>query len=262
MAKKAVCVGINDYPYKDMDLKGCVNDATAWAELLINHFDFPRDNIKLIIDSEATKNNVINEIKRLLTSAKAGDVLVFTNSSHGSYIKDTSGDERKYDQVICPFDVADNVIVDDELREMFVGIPANVNFTVISDSCHSGTITRIITPDYRRKRFLNPKLRGQPELRDPLRAKPRRREKYPESEMKEMLISGCKDNQFSYDAQMQGMFHGAMSYFALQEIRAANYKITYADLVTRVVKQLDKARFPQQPQLEGKKENKSKQIFV
>jgi hypothetical protein len=61
---------------------------------------------------------------------------------------------------------------------------------------------------------------------------------------------------------MQNDFHGAMSYFALQEICAANYKITYADLVKRVVKQLDKARFPQQPQLEGKKENKSKQIFV
>ncbi len=262
MANKALCVGINKYPYENMDLKGCVNDATAWADLLIHHFDFPRTNVKLIFDSEATKRNVIFELKNLLAGAQADDVLVFTNSSHGSYIKDTSGDERKYDQVICPFDVADNVIVDDELRELFVAIPAGVNFTVISDSCHSGTITRIITPDYRRKRFLNPKLRGQPELRDPLRAKPRIREKYPESEMKEILITGCKDNQFSYDAQMQNDFHGAMSYFALQEIRAANYKITYADLVKRVVKQLDRNRFNQQPQLEGKKENKRKQIFV
>ncbi|HEX9971987.1 MAG TPA: caspase family protein [bacterium] len=262
MSKRALCVGINKYPYENMDLKGCVNDATAWAELFINHFDFPRIDVKLIFDSETTKKNIIIELKNLLAGAKAGDVLVFTNSSHGSYIKDTSGDERIYDQVICPFDVEDNVIVDDELREMFVAIPAGVNFTVISDSCHSGTITRIITPDYRRKRFLNPSLRGEPELRDPLRAKPRRREKYPEETMKEILIAGCKDNQFSYDAQMGSIFHGAMSFFALQEIRAANYNITYADLVKRVVKQLDKASFNQQPQLEGKRENKSKQIFV
>lgn len=262
MAKKALCVGINDYPYEDMDLKGCVNDATAWAELLIHHFDFPRTNVKLILDSEATKRNIIFDLKNLLAGAQAGDVLVFTNSSHGSYIKDTSGDERIYDQVICPFDVADNVIIDDELRELFVAIPAGVNFTVISDSCHSGTVTRIVTSDYRRKRFLNPKLRGQPELKDPRHAKPRRREKYPEETMKEILIAGCKDNQFSYDAQMQGVFHGAMSFFALQAIRAASYQITCADLVKRVVKQLDRNRFDQEPQLEGKKENKSKQIFV
>ncbi len=31
MTKKAVCVGINDYPYDGNDLNGCVNDAKAWA---------------------------------------------------------------------------------------------------------------------------------------------------------------------------------------------------------------------------------------
>jgi len=262
MAKKALCVGINSYPYKNMDLKGCVNDATAWAELLINHFDFPRSDVKFIFDSDATKNNIIKALKRILAKAQAGDVLVFTNSSHGSYVPDEDGDERKYDQVICPYDVEDNVIVDDELRVMFTDLPAGVNLTVISDSCHSGTVTRIVTTDYRRKRFLSPKLIGARELRDQLRAKPAWREKYPESGMKELLIAGCKDSQSAYDAQLGGVFHGAMSYFALQEIREANYKITYAELITRVARQLDKARFPQQPQLEGKQENKSKQIFV
>ena len=35
MAKRAFCVGINDYPYDGSDLNGCVNDANAWADLLI-----------------------------------------------------------------------------------------------------------------------------------------------------------------------------------------------------------------------------------
>ena len=40
MAKRAFCIGINDYPYDGSDLKGCVNDANDWANLLVEHFDF------------------------------------------------------------------------------------------------------------------------------------------------------------------------------------------------------------------------------
>ena len=35
MANKALCVGINDYPIDGADLQGCVNDANAWADLLV-----------------------------------------------------------------------------------------------------------------------------------------------------------------------------------------------------------------------------------
>jgi len=31
MAKKALCIGINDYPGTQNDLSGCVNDANDWA---------------------------------------------------------------------------------------------------------------------------------------------------------------------------------------------------------------------------------------
>ena len=40
MAKRALCVGINDYPIRGMDLKGCVNDAQDWARALRDHYDF------------------------------------------------------------------------------------------------------------------------------------------------------------------------------------------------------------------------------
>jgi len=86
MAKKAFCVGINDYPYDGSDLNGCVNDAQAWAELLMSHYDFPRADVKLITDAEATKAHMIAGIKDLLTGVNSGDVLVLTNSSHGTYI--------------------------------------------------------------------------------------------------------------------------------------------------------------------------------
>ena len=32
--KKAVCIGINNYPGTSNDLQGCVNDANDWCALL------------------------------------------------------------------------------------------------------------------------------------------------------------------------------------------------------------------------------------
>jgi metacaspase-1 len=271
MAKKAFCVGINDYPYDGSDLNGCVNDARAWAELLMSHYDFPRADVKLITDAEATKTNTLAGIKNLLAGAKSGDVLVFTNSSHGTYIAEAGGDEAMYDEALCPYDVAAAVLVDDELRELFAGLPQGVQLTIISDSCHSGTVTRAIvsevlpgmlkTPDDRRVRFLNPALRGGRVLPNPWKAKPSR-EKYPESNMREILLSGCTDKEYSYDALIGGVYHGAMTYYALQAIREANYQITSAQLHSRLNYLLDEAGYPQHPQLEGRSQNKKRQIFV
>ena len=82
--RKALCVGINDYPYAGNDLNGCVNDAKAWAEMLIKNFNFASTDVKILLDSHATKKNIFDELKNLITGASKGDTLVFTNSSHGS----------------------------------------------------------------------------------------------------------------------------------------------------------------------------------
>jgi hypothetical protein len=271
MSKKAFCVGINDYPYEGSDLNGCVNDAKAWVNLLINHFDFPGSDVKIITDSQATKRNIINGIKDLLVGTRSGDVLVFTNSSHGSYIAETSGDEPNYDEILCPYDVADNVIVDDELRELFAEIPEAVSLTVISDSCFSGTVTRsavsenlpgLKLPDDRRLRFLSPAFRGDPILENPWKARPTRYEKYPESKMKEILLSGSTDREYSHDALFAGIYHGAMTYYALQTIQAASYKITNAQLASRINFLIEDAGYPQHPQLEGNNQYKKRQMFT
>ncbi len=271
MAKRALCVGINDYPVDGADLKGCVNDAKAWSALLRKRFDFASSDVTVLLDSDATHDHVISGLKALLGGAKAGDVLVFTNSSHGTYLADTSGDEPTYDEAMCPYDTADNLLVDDELRELFAGLRSGVRLTIISDSCHSGTVTRaavsenlpgLRTPDDRRVRFLNPALRGDPVLPNPWKAQPKRWEKYPESRMKEILLSGCTDKEYSYDALIGGTYHGAMTYYALQAIRDANYQITYAQLVSRLNFLLDVGGYPQHPQLEGKRENKRRQLFT
>ena len=80
--------------------------------------------------------------------------------------------------------------------------------------------------------------------------------------MKEVLLSGSSDKEYSYDASIGGTFHGAMTYHAIKVIEGAGYRLTYADLHTQLQPMLDEAGYPQHPQLEGKDENKARQIFT
>jgi len=262
MTKKALCVGINDYPFGDEnDLQGCVNDANDWAALLKNHFQFT--DVKQLLNGDATKANIIAGLKGLLAGAAAGDILVFTNASHGTYLADTDGDEDKFDEAICPYDTDSNLLVDDELRNLFKNIPKAVQLSVISDSCHSGSVTRVMVNEYRRNRQLNPRVFGGKELSpEQLRVARGKKEKYPESGMKEILLSGCKSNQTSADAYINNDYHGAMSYHAIKAITDANYNLTYAELQKRVVSMLEEENYDQVPQLEGKDEFKSRRVFT
>ena len=262
MTKKALCVGINNYPFGEAnDLKGCLNDANDWARLLKKHFDFT--DVKQLLDANATKANIIKGLKDLLKGAEAGDVLVFTIASHGTYLADSDSDEPGYDEAICPHDTDSNLLVDDELRKLFKNIPKQVMLTVISDSCHSGSVTRKIPGEYRRSRQLAPSVWGGRELTaDKLSAVRKLKEKFPESSMKEILLSGCKSNQTSADAYINNDYHGAMSYHAIKAITDAKYKITYAELHKRLLSMLEEAMYDQVPQLEGKKANKNRQVFT
>ena len=266
MAKRALCVGINRYPRPDLELRGCVNDAKGWAALLTEHFDFAKPDVKLVTDAKATKANVLGALMDLLVGATSGDVLVFTNSSHGTYVADTDGDESLYDEAICPYDCLTDLIVDDELRALFTGIPKGVRLTVISDSCHSGSVTReppLETPDRRRKRFVDPIALGRRGIDDVRRqAHPKRESEYPESGMTELLLSGCRSDQYSYDARFGRVFHGAMTQQALAIIAAAGHRLTYGELHRRLVPALRDAGYDQEPQLEGRTAFKRRQVFA
>jgi metacaspase-1 len=264
--KKALCVGINAYRVKP--LNGCVNDANGWAELLIGHFDLPRANVVMLTDAQATRGAILTELKGLLAGSRAGDVLVFTNSSHGTQILDRGDGDESIDEAICPIDYDSGLLVDDDLRELFSGLPEGVALSVISDSCHSGSVTRDLEePNYppaysSRERWLDWEFLPA-ELRPTAAAVSKGAERYPESGMREVLLAGCRDTESSYDARLGADFHGAMTHHALEAIRAANYRISYEALAGRLTQLFSQSQFApvQHPQLEGRPENKARQIF-
>lgn len=141
--RRALCVGIDRYP--TAPLGGCVNDARQWRDTLRNlGFEEP----KLLADGEATRSSILGNLTDLIRGSRAGDVLVFQYSGHGTQLPDLNGDEAGgdspgEDEAMCPIDFAEgHFLIDDDLSTVFDQVPTGVSMTIFADCCHSGTITR------------------------------------------------------------------------------------------------------------------------
>jgi hypothetical protein len=262
--RRTLCVGINDYPLKDSDLRGCVNDAHGWADLLVDLAGFDRSDVTLLLDDQATRKAVLRGIDRLVDGLRSGDVAVFAYSGHGTYVAGEADGDEVYDEAICPYDAHDGVIVDDELRSRLDSVPSGATVAVLLDSCFSGSATRDLPgfggPSHRRSKSLPPSRLGLPEV-DILRARKRSRPRT-ERSMSELLLAGCKDHQESADDLIDGQWGGAMSTTAIRLIRAAKGRISWLRLHTHLLAELAAAQYPQEPQLEGRSTGKRRRVFV
>ena len=263
MAHKALLVGINRYQVPGADLRGCVNDVKNVESMLKKHFDFKASNIKKLTDSRATQAKIKKGVQSLLRGAKAGDVLLFHYSGHGANVPDDNArrDEAdRTDEILCPYDLDwFDPLRDDWLREQFNEVPKDVNLTVLMDCCHSGSITRALPNPTSR----NPMSRYLPSPWDLARsesrrsAHPRRRRRRRSrtnvvtTRMNEVLITGCRDDQTSADAWIQGRFQGAMTSCLVAAVNAKRGNLTYRELHKDVLRRI--RRYTQRPQLEGKK---------
>ncbi len=148
MADKAAIFGINEYKNVN-SLRGCVNDVENMRSLLTNIFEFDPRNVKAFVNNKVTKAEVNRQMKWLFRDVVEGDRVVFHFSGHGSQTVDLDGDEDDgADELICLYDMdfndPDSYVLDDELREWTKNLPAGVQLTMIFDSCHSGTGTRML----------------------------------------------------------------------------------------------------------------------
>ena len=257
VAKKALCVGINDYPRNK--LNGCVNDAKEWANLLKTTYGFT--DVKILLDRVATAKNVKDILSAMVNGSKSGDILVFTYSGHGTNTPDRNGDEQDgRDEALCCYD---KLLIDDELREIISKKPAGVSLSIISDSCFSGTVTRAFMEKSLARKIKDPIPRFMPPEDIDFKAMKKADIKplLGEEEMAEILLSGCNDKEYSYDANIFGKPMGAMSANAIKIIQA-NPSMTWQKMYTELRKKLPSRAYPQTPQLEGSKQNKSKPLFT
>lgn len=243
--KKALCAGINNYPGFQNDLQGCVNDANDWAAIL-DHAGF--DVVK-ILDDQATRQNILGGLENLIVNAAAGDDIVFTYSGHGTQVADSSGDEIDgYDEALY---VYDGSIIDDELRQVLQKTPADVHVVVIADSCFSGTVTRALDSETAKPRFVKTEdIPATAVLKKHLLS---------DEQMVEVLLTGCSDSEYSYDAEINGRWNGAMTAYATSVMRAGQ---SWKDFYQQLRLRLPSDEYPQTPQLEGSEANKNRLVFA
>jgi len=279
-AKKiALLVGVGDYIYLRRqddtesrlpagDLRGPARDVVALKELLTKRFGFQEADIQVVLDQEATEENVRQALHRLVQRAEAGDVVLFYYSGHGSrrlesnYQKKAERDEADgWDETLVCAD--DNraqggyqgyrQLVDDELDQVFRALRAKTdNVIFISDSCHSGTVSRVL-PALAQVKYLPPAEgeAGVGEERFVFIPTRDLREAGSEDGGNATLIAACLDEEQASDAEFPGAgWHGALTYALLNVLGNAPADLTYRQLMDQIRQQVS-ARFSQTPQLDG-----------
>jgi len=258
--KRALLVGINKYaPALNADLRGCVNDVENMHTVLINKFGFNPDDIRVLTDFRATKDAIIDRLDWLVDDISEGDELVFHYSGHGSQTRDRNGDELEdgLDEILCPTDLDwNNPLTDDYLYKIFKIVPHGVFLTMFCDACHSGSMTRGIVGNPTAKdvdcspRYLEPpfdiKARA---VNRKLKVRTIGAKQDKSNPQNHILISGCRDDQTSADAFIDGKYQGAFTW-ALTSVIAEDSNITFKEAHARAVNKLN-AGFTQVPQLSG-----------
>jgi len=249
---RVVLIGIN-YVGTSAALNGCINDISLIKEHLRSSLGCTESNTEMRILSEVnhdskflpTRTNIIDALKWLVAGAKAGSRLFFHYSGHGSYVQDKTGEEvDRRDETLCPLDYRTaGIITDDELRSLIVDpLPEGAKLWVISDSCHSGSVV-----DLRQSYHLT--------MTDAVNEyQIITNKQYPKSRGQVVLLSGCRDDQFSADAwiSQEKKYMGALTYSFLEsikELKKTDKEVTYKRLMKHLLLKMKGGGYTQIPQI-------------
>jgi hypothetical protein len=211
----------------------------------------------VLLTKKATRANALAGIRDAAKQLKTGDLFFLTYSGHGGQVPDVTGEEEdKKDETWCLYD---GELIDDELYLELSRFTDGVRVLVLSDSCHSGTVTRAAPPEigsraigrskmmplavamrtYREHQAFYDKLQrdvaqssGKAGMLDPdvalahahLAVSSRLTSIAKDCKAAVILISGCQDNQTSMD----GDHNGAFTEHLLQVWDHGKYRGNYA----------------------------------
>jgi len=195
------------------DLKACENDAIAMRSLAES---LGYSHTKVLLAKEATHQTVKAAIADSATQLEAGDIFLLTYSGHGSQILDTDNEET--DRLDETWVLYDKEIIDDELYELWSKFATGVRIVVISDSCHSGTVTKS-NSERTHKGIDLEKIHVT---------------------ANGILISACKDSQVAWDGEVNSAFTSAL----LKVWDNGNFKGSYRQLRNAIAKSLPRSQSP------------------
>lgn len=144
--RRALIVGINEYPDPASRLEGCVNDAFLMSQTL-QEAGFPASGIRLLLNDRATAAEITTRLDWLVDGAREGDHLVFAYSGHGAQMAGYNALKEidHVDECLVPYDfdwTPEHAILDDQFFEFYSQLPYGVSFVSHLDCCHSGGLAR------------------------------------------------------------------------------------------------------------------------
>jgi len=124
----------------DGELAACEFDALDLADIARSQGLKPT----VLLTKQGTRTKVLSGIRAAAKALAAGDLFVLSYSGHGGQVTDVTGEEAdKKDETWCLYD---GQLIDDELYLELSKFAKGVRILVLSDSCHSGTVTRAALP--------------------------------------------------------------------------------------------------------------------
>lgn len=199
-------------------LKACEADANDMQQIAQS---MGYTKITKLLTAQGTRAAVINTLNSYATKLVKGDILFISYSGHGGQIPDYSGEEAdNMDETWCLFD---GQMTDDELKIQWNKFAKGVRIFVLSDSCHSGTVTR----DAQMRDAISKNMGTPRAMPSEIAVKTYRDNKAKYDAIQAAvqasgiqyllasdvnpnvrLLSGCQDNQLSYDGTFNGLFTG------------------------------------------------------
>jgi hypothetical protein len=235
------------------DLAACELDAKDMAALAKSR----GMKSTTLLTQSATRARTLAALRAAAKALVGGDFFFLTYSGHGGQVDDVTGEEDdKKDETWCLFD---GELIDDELYFELSRFREGVRVLVLSDSCHSGTVTRDrqpAVPPGTRSKLMPPAValrtyRAHKAFYDKLQqdvAKKVRKadrddpdsmlarldvDRRPAGVVKDfkpavLLISGCQDKETSLDGDRNGAFTGRLRAVWKDGAFKGNYKDLHA----------------------------------
>lgn len=243
MEAHGVTIGIN-YEGSGMALNGCLHDAQMWAgRLQANKFH----SVVSLEEAQCTKAALVEAIRTALAKCPANGLFVLTYSGHGTIVPPGN-------QAWVPYDFdwkkPDTWLTYDEIDRVLIQYEqAGVRVVIISDSCHSAADPRrhmrSMNSNPTRFRYLPPppemvtRIVGYPFGRNVVTA-----------DQDDILLAGCRKEQTSADAFIDGKYWGAFSY-ACDQALIKDPTLSYQAAVLKARAYLAREGYDQVPQACG-----------
>ena len=80
----ALIIGIDKYE-KTIHLRYAVKDAESIQSIIVEYFDFPKENVRLLLNEEATFDNIRKQFLEISNSAQEQDRVLLFFAGHGDH---------------------------------------------------------------------------------------------------------------------------------------------------------------------------------